>query len=110
MVASADTPRGSDGFNDNLPFVLPTCTRAQDYQKNTSTSMYDPHSPKFPTKAKTDTLKVPRKITTFHSDPKYTREDMFYNESNTLHTLHNWIELSSGTHYPFPNLKHKNFI
>jgi hypothetical protein len=40
-------------------------------------------------------LKVPRKIYTFHNDPKYTREDMFTNESTTLHTLHNWIPLSS---------------
>src|SRR5262245_33491303 len=40
---------------------------------------------------------VPRKIYTFHNDPKYTREDMFFNESTTLHTLHNWIPLSSGT-------------
>jgi hypothetical protein len=41
--------------------------------------------------------KVPRKITTFQSDPEYTRDDMFYNESNTLHTLNKWIPLSSGT-------------
>jgi hypothetical protein len=38
---------------------------------------------------------VPRKIYTFHNDPKYTNEDMFLNESMTLHTLHNWIPLSS---------------
>jgi hypothetical protein len=38
---------------------------------------------------------VPRKIYTFHNDPKYTREDMFLNETTTLHTLHNWIPLSS---------------
>ncbi|OAL02085.1 hypothetical protein IQ06DRAFT_376278 [Phaeosphaeriaceae sp. SRC1lsM3a] len=37
----------------------------------------------------------PRKIYTFHNDPKYTREDMFLNESTTLRTLHNWIPLSS---------------
>jgi hypothetical protein len=42
---------------------------------------------------------VPRKIYTFHNDPKYTREDMFFNESATLRTLHNWIELSSGRPY-----------
>jgi hypothetical protein len=40
-------------------------------------------------------LTVPRKIYTFHNDPQYTREDMFLNESSTLHTLHNWIPLSS---------------
>lgn len=48
----------------------------------------------------TDEFPVPTKIYTFQSDPKYTREDMFFNESATLHTLHNWIELSSGT-FPF---------
>ncbi|KAH7412050.1 hypothetical protein DE146DRAFT_642107 [Phaeosphaeria sp. MPI-PUGE-AT-0046c] len=37
----------------------------------------------------------PRKTYTFHNDPKYTREDMFLNESTTLRTLHNWIPLSS---------------
>ncbi|KAL5121553.1 hypothetical protein ACEQ8H_000625 [Pleosporales sp. CAS-2024a] len=38
---------------------------------------------------------LPRKMYTFHNDPKYTREDMFLNESTTLRTLHNWIPLSS---------------
>ncbi|KAF2276344.1 uncharacterized protein EI97DRAFT_377412 [Westerdykella ornata] len=37
----------------------------------------------------------PKKVYKFHNDPRYTREDMFFNESATLHTLHNWIELSS---------------
>lgn len=41
--------------------------------------------------------KVPRKLYTFQSNPKYTPEDMFTNENTTLHALHNWIELSSGT-------------
>jgi hypothetical protein len=51
-----------------------------------------------------DLILVPRKIYTFHNDPKYTREDMFFNESATLHTLHNWIELSSGmTPLPYPS-------
>jgi hypothetical protein len=43
----------------------------------------------------TSTL-VPRKIYKFRNDPQYIREDMFFNESATLHTLHNWIPLSSG--------------
>lgn len=44
-----------------------------------------------------DIRKVPRKIYTFFNDPRYTREDMFLNESTTLHTLHNWIPLSSAS-------------
>jgi hypothetical protein len=40
---------------------------------------------------------VPRKIYTFQDNPKYLRGDMWFNETLTLHTLHNWIELSSGT-------------
>ncbi|KAF2179743.1 hypothetical protein K469DRAFT_741531 [Zopfia rhizophila CBS 207.26] len=39
----------------------------------------------------------PKKIYTFHNDPHYAREDMFFNESTTLHTLHNWIPLSSAS-------------
>lgn len=39
---------------------------------------------------------VPRKIYTFQDNPRYVRGDMWFNESLTLHTLHNWIELSSG--------------
>ncbi|KAF2447732.1 hypothetical protein P171DRAFT_382825 [Karstenula rhodostoma CBS 690.94] len=37
-----------------------------------------------------------RKLYTFQSNPRYTPEDMFTNKSTTLHTLHNWIELSSA--------------
>ncbi|KAH7069800.1 hypothetical protein BKA63DRAFT_88941 [Paraphoma chrysanthemicola] len=44
---------------------------------------------------RTPVPEFPRKIYTFHNDPRYTREDMFLNESTTLHTLHNWIPLSS---------------
>ena len=43
---------------------------------------------------------VPRKMYTFQSNPRYTPENMFTNQSTTLHALHNWIELSSGT-FPF---------
>jgi hypothetical protein len=39
---------------------------------------------------------VPKKIYKFHNDPLYAKEDMFFNESSTLHTLHSWIPLSSG--------------
>lgn len=38
---------------------------------------------------------LPRKIYTFQDNPKYVRGDMWFNETLTLHTLHNWIELSS---------------
>ncbi|KAF2474055.1 uncharacterized protein BDR25DRAFT_255650 [Lindgomyces ingoldianus] len=41
--------------------------------------------------------RLPRKIYTFRNDPRYAREDMFFNESVTLRTLHNWIELSSDS-------------
>ncbi|KAK8042504.1 hypothetical protein PG994_012987 [Apiospora phragmitis] len=41
--------------------------------------------------------RLPRKIYAFHDDPKYMRGDMFFNESDTLHTLNHWIELSSGS-------------
>ncbi|KAF2026568.1 hypothetical protein EK21DRAFT_92312 [Setomelanomma holmii] len=44
---------------------------------------------------RTPVPKLLRKMYTFHNDPQYTREDMFLNESTTLHTLHNWIPLSS---------------
>lgn len=40
---------------------------------------------------------VPRKLYTFRNDPQYVREDMFFNESTTLHTLHNWIPFSSAS-------------
>lgn len=40
---------------------------------------------------------VPRKIYTFVENPKYLHENMFDGEKETLHTLHNWIELSAGT-------------
>jgi hypothetical protein len=43
------------------------------------------------------TSTVPRKIVTFHTDPTYTNENMFFNETLTLHTLHNWIPLSSDS-------------
>ncbi|KAF2262029.1 hypothetical protein CC78DRAFT_606529 [Lojkania enalia] len=39
----------------------------------------------------------PRKMYTFTNDPHYAREDMFFNESTTLRTLHNWIPLSSAS-------------
>ncbi|KAI1802782.1 hypothetical protein F4811DRAFT_527925 [Daldinia bambusicola] len=37
----------------------------------------------------------PRKIYTFLPDSKYVRDDMLFDEHNTLHTLHNWIPLSA---------------
>ncbi|KAF2119764.1 hypothetical protein BDV96DRAFT_352996 [Lophiotrema nucula] len=46
---------------------------------------------------RTPVPKLPRKIYTFHNDAHFAREDMFFNESTTLHTLHNWIPLSSAS-------------
>ncbi|KAK3902165.1 hypothetical protein C8A05DRAFT_15732 [Staphylotrichum tortipilum] len=46
---------------------------------------------------RTPVPKLPRKIYTFQDNPKYVRGDMWFNESLTLHTLHNWIELSSAS-------------
>ena len=45
-------------------------------------------------------VKVPRKMYTFQSNPRYTPDDMFTNQNTTLHALHNWIELSSGEYLP----------
>jgi len=39
---------------------------------------------------------VPRKLYTFNGDERYLNEDMFNSEEETLHTLHQWIPLSSG--------------
>ncbi|KAL2131280.1 hypothetical protein VTI74DRAFT_5311 [Chaetomium olivicolor] len=46
---------------------------------------------------RTPVPRLPRKIYTFQDNPKYVRADMWFNESLTLHTLHNWIELSSAS-------------
>ncbi|PKS08479.1 hypothetical protein jhhlp_004862 [Lomentospora prolificans] len=40
---------------------------------------------------------VPRKIYTFTEDRTYLREEMFFNRTETLRTLHNWIPLSSDS-------------
>ncbi|RYP59323.1 hypothetical protein DL769_008587 [Monosporascus sp. CRB-8-3] len=37
----------------------------------------------------------PRKTYRFLPDPKYVRDDMLFDEHDTLHTLHNWIPLSA---------------
>ncbi|KAI1417897.1 hypothetical protein F5Y13DRAFT_176707 [Hypoxylon sp. FL1857] len=39
--------------------------------------------------------KFPRKTYTFLPDPHYVRDDMLFDEHDTLHTLHNWIPLSA---------------
>ncbi|KAK4250550.1 hypothetical protein C7999DRAFT_38393 [Corynascus novoguineensis] len=46
---------------------------------------------------RTPVPEFPRKIYTFRSDPKYVHGDMWFNETDTLRTLHNWIELSSDS-------------
>ncbi|KAK4124114.1 hypothetical protein N657DRAFT_644309 [Parathielavia appendiculata] len=46
---------------------------------------------------RTPVPRFPHKIYTFRDNPKYLREDMWFNESLTLRTLHNWIELSSDS-------------
>ena len=33
---------------------------------------------------------------TFRDNPRYLHGDMWFNKTETLYTLHNWIELSSG--------------
>jgi len=38
----------------------------------------------------------PLKNYTFVENPRYLHEDMFATKDETLHTLHNWIELSAG--------------
>jgi hypothetical protein len=40
--------------------------------------------------------RLPRKIYTFHDNPRYLKEEMWFNETVTLKTLHNWIELSAS--------------
>ncbi|KAF1972912.1 hypothetical protein BU23DRAFT_589861 [Bimuria novae-zelandiae CBS 107.79] len=44
---------------------------------------------------RTPVPRFPRKIYTFQSNPHYTPDNMFTNQSTTLRALHNWIELSS---------------
>ncbi|KAL2021439.1 hypothetical protein VTK56DRAFT_7192 [Thermocarpiscus australiensis] len=46
---------------------------------------------------RTPVPQFPRKIYTFHNDPKYVHGDMWFNESETLRTLHNWIDFSSAS-------------
>lgn len=47
---------------------------------------------------------VPRKVYTFLPDPQYVRDDMLFDEHDTLHTLHNWIPLSARACLsPFPH-------
>jgi hypothetical protein len=93
MVLHPDHPRNRNGSNHNLPPVLPLPS-IQNHPTITSPRPYV-QPPKPPLTIHTNTPKVPRKIYTFHSDPLYTAEEMFLNESLTLHTLHNWIPLSS---------------
>ncbi|KAF3915341.1 hypothetical protein AA313_de0205100 [Arthrobotrys entomopaga] len=38
----------------------------------------------------------PRKIWTFQNSTRYVTGNMFFNRTETLHTLHHWIELSSA--------------
>lgn len=44
----------------------------------------------------TSSVIVPRKIYTFKDHPEYVNGDMWFDESKTLKTLHNWIPLSSS--------------
>jgi len=39
---------------------------------------------------------VPRKLYTFNGDERYLNEGMFNSSAETMHTLHQWIPLSSG--------------
>ncbi|KAI0021949.1 hypothetical protein F4780DRAFT_778221 [Xylariomycetidae sp. FL0641] len=39
--------------------------------------------------------RFPRKTYKFLPDPQFVRDDMFFDEHDTMHTLHNWIPLSA---------------
>jgi hypothetical protein len=41
-------------------------------------------------------ISVPRKLYTFNGDERYLNEGMFNSSAETIHTLHQWIPLSSG--------------
>jgi hypothetical protein len=45
---------------------------------------------------KTPVPDFPTKIYTFQTNPRYTTDEMWFNETKTLLTLHNWIELSAN--------------
>lgn len=53
---------------------------------------------------------VPRKTYKFLPDPNYVREDMLFDEQDTLNALHSWLPLSSGMYihsrYAFPSTIH----
>ncbi|ORY17589.1 hypothetical protein BCR34DRAFT_22113 [Clohesyomyces aquaticus] len=53
--------------------------------------------------------RLPRKIYKFVNDPKYTHEDMFFNETTTLHTLHSWIPLSTKSRGYVVINNHQNY-
>ncbi|KAH7322528.1 hypothetical protein B0I35DRAFT_476471 [Stachybotrys elegans] len=44
---------------------------------------------------KTPVPRLPRKMYTFLPNSRYMNDDMWFNERDTLLTLHNWIELSA---------------
>ncbi|GAP88900.1 hypothetical protein SAMD00023353_1700350 [Rosellinia necatrix] len=44
---------------------------------------------------RTPVPKFPRKTYKFLPDPNYVRDDMLFDEQDTLNTLHNWLPLSS---------------
>ncbi|KAF2751047.1 hypothetical protein M011DRAFT_396141 [Sporormia fimetaria CBS 119925] len=46
---------------------------------------------------RTPVPKFPKKIYKFVNDERYSRQDMFFNASTTLQTLHNWIPFSSAS-------------
>ncbi|PTB65659.1 hypothetical protein BBK36DRAFT_66216 [Trichoderma citrinoviride] len=46
---------------------------------------------------RTPVPRLPQKLYTFRDNPRYMRGEMWFNSSDTLHTLHNWIELSSAS-------------
>lgn len=46
---------------------------------------------------------VPRKLYTFNGDERYLNEGMFNSQAETMHTLHQWIPLSSGKADPESN-------
>ncbi|KAK6343482.1 hypothetical protein TWF730_011071 [Orbilia blumenaviensis] len=46
---------------------------------------------------RTPVPRLPRKLYTFRNNPQYVHDKMWFNKTDTLRTLHNWIPLSSDS-------------
>lgn len=91
---------GPDGNHHSCPSDPSASAQQGHVQAISGTQAYvflqQPGKPDSVANKATQNAKVPRKVYTFAEDPKYMHGDMFFDEKDTLHTLHNWIELSSG--------------